>query len=91
MTLNEFFLKYQPIRNSVEKDRPYENRLFETFGKEQDTVYQTDPAFVWTIVTTDDDDSEVIVPGRRFVNRVGYFITTVEFTGLYLEIPIYEE
>lgn len=60
--MNTAFIKqYQPIRE-------YEiNELAE--------VRTFSPSHVWTVITNDAGDLE-IVPGIRFVNRYAYIVTT---------------
>lgn len=86
MTFSEFMETYKPVRNPIALHAQFGNTLFNVAGKEQDIVYQAPPTFVWTLLRTDDGKGVFLVPGRRFTNRVGYFIASVEYTGAYMEI-----
>lgn len=72
MTYEEWEKTYQPIRNWKD-DRPFESRMFETFGDELDFVDSCNILRVWTVVDT--DEGERIIEGMRFVNRIGYLVT----------------
>lgn len=89
LTLEQFFENFKPTTNPFTTHADFDNRLFGIRGKEQETVYQTDPRFIWTLLNTDGE--QYLVPGRYFVNREGYFVTTVEYNGSFLEIPVNEE
>lgn len=47
--------------------------MFETYGKEWEFVYSQPVSHVWTLV--DSDEGLLIVSGRAFVNRIGYFVS----------------
>jgi hypothetical protein len=71
--------KYRPILNditNVGEDAPFNGTMFETYGAELERVKKTEPHYVWTYVTGDNNE-DVIVAGFHFVNRMGYFITEV--------------
>lgn len=67
--------KYKPVINYIraEKypDHPAE-RMFETYGAEVEYVNSVDPKYVWTEIQG--DMSSLLVAGRAFVNRLGYYI-----------------
>lgn len=79
--------KFKPVQNHIEKTSAYDGAMFETFGPERDYVLSlanhADPeqrARVWTLV--DGEGSSLsIINGYCLVNRLGYFITEVPFSG----------
>lgn len=62
-------------------DAPFDGCVFETFGPELDAVRAADPACVWTLVSSDDDDGLYLLTGCHFVNRLGYLITERPWQG----------
>lgn len=75
ITEEKFDEEFTPIQNHL---RPGET-MFETFGPELDFVRAQPDNKVWTLMD-DDDGNLVIASGFHFVNRVGYYITTVPWT-----------
>lgn len=49
--------------------------LFETFGAELDFVRGCNPRQVWTLI--DADGELCVVSGCRFVDRLGYLVSTI--------------
>jgi hypothetical protein len=72
---------YRPVSNTLRTNAPFDGCMFETFGPELDAVTAADPACVWTIVSTDDDDGLYLLSGFHFVNRLGYLITERPWQG----------
>ena len=72
---------YKPLTETgVELADSWGARLFETYGDDMKTVLdvvEKEPRRVWTLV--DGDDGSYIVNGFRLVNRIGYYITKVEW------------
>jgi hypothetical protein len=60
--------QYKPI-----KDKQGEPVMFETYGKDLDTVLGTHPRYVWTYL--EGDSGSLITEGYHLVNRLGYYIT----------------
>lgn len=81
--------QYQPIKNSLVKDSPYDGCMFETQGMEMDYVRTNDTCFIWTLVDCDYED-QYILPGLHIINRVGYFITHTPWTNENLEVNVNE-
>lgn len=74
-----WFDTYQPIVNEISgngEDGPFNGCMFETYGPELEYIQQADPKHTWTYVTGDNGE-DVIVAGKHYVNRMGYFITKV--------------
>lgn len=79
MTYEEWADVYKPKINHLVKT---ETNLFETYGIELGYVLSTadyQPDTVWTLV--DGDEGTYIIDGYHLVNRIGYFITEVPYTG----------
>lgn len=68
MTYEEFCDEFQPIENTLTGN----GNTFETYGAEQDLVFETDEKLVWTEV--DGDGGCFIIAGRHYVNRIQYYI-----------------
>jgi hypothetical protein len=64
---------YKPVSNHLRAERGFEGTMFETFGAEIAHVMTQDHRYVWTLV--DGGDYYGITPSRRFINRLGYFVT----------------
>ena len=71
--------KYKPIKNKFEpSNAPYDGTMFETYGAEVRFVLTHPDNKIWTLVDVDGDC--LITSGYHHVNRIGYFVTEVEFT-----------
>jgi len=77
LSFEDWVAEYKPFRNSFDKNAPVNGLMFETYGSQLDLVNKHDHRFIWTYMETDDGKDIVIVDGKRYVNRVGYFITAV--------------
>ena len=71
MTYDEWVAEYNPLH--ARKGAPYDETMFETYGQELATVEDWAYRHVWTLIQ---DDGLHIIPGRHWINRLGYFITT---------------
>jgi hypothetical protein len=67
---------YKPIKNHIDKDSSFNGEMFETYGDEVAFVKQQDPSYIW-MYGDGDDGGSYIWSGWHFVNRIGYFITSV--------------
>lgn len=92
ITYDEFVEKYKPIVNHIQKDGEngsYNGFYFETYGEEVEYIEmyaKTFPRNVWTMLTGT-EAGDVLVSGYHYVNRFGYFITSVAFNeGEVIEI-----
>jgi hypothetical protein len=56
----------------VERYEP-EEKMYETHGEDWGYISTMPAQFVWTLLDTDDEP--VIVNGRSFVNRVGFYVS----------------
>ena len=82
MSYDDWFAKYKPVKNIIARNSEgygFEGCMFETFGEELNHVRKTNPKNVWTLL--DNEGTWEISSGLRVVNRLGYFITEVPFTG----------
>ena len=73
LTWAEFVEQFQPIRNVFSKDD--DQQMFETYGAEVDFVNNVPIDNVWTYLEV--EGGTVTTNGFHYVNRLGYFITTV--------------
>jgi hypothetical protein len=83
MNFEQWQDKYQPLLNHLDSNASFQNEagqgiMFETYGAELEFVKSIDPKYVWTY---GDEDGGYIVAGRRFVNRLGYFVCAVPHEG----------
>jgi hypothetical protein len=65
--------KFKPIKNHFAKDP--DETMFETYGEEVDFVVKADNKYVWTWIQG--DMSDLIVAGYHYVNRLGYYISSI--------------
>lgn len=91
MTYEQWWDTYNPIQNHIEANASFNGAMFETYGEEVDFVRSQDSGKIWTLVDGDDDQLYV-TSGYHLVNRIGYFVTEVPFTGTgFLDVPVYDE
>ena len=50
-----------------------EGKMYETYGEDLEYIKSMPDNFVWTLV--DGDEDSVVVNGKAFVNRIGYYIS----------------
>lgn len=83
-----FLERFKPVKNHFDDNASTDGLMFETYGEEYNFVIgKIDQRLVWTIVDAD-DGTTCVVSGWHFVNRIGYYVTTVPFAeGEHLEIP----
>ena len=70
---------YRPITNTTREE--WDGLLFETYGDDLAyvlSVANKEPRRVWTWV--DAEGGSYIINGYHLVNRIGYFITEVEWS-----------
>jgi len=77
MSFKDWADEYKPFLNPFEKNAPVNGFMFETYGAQLDLVNKQDHRFIWTYMETDDGKDIVIVDGKHYVNRVGYFLTAI--------------
>jgi len=83
MTYEEWGEKYQPIQNFT--DYGFDGHLFETYGTDIEFVQSVPHDRCWTLI--EGDEGLWIVEGRRFVNRLGYFVTMNSWSDA-VEVPV---
>jgi len=84
----DFVEKYKPIKNKVELDSAFDGCMYETYGDEFNAILDANEEHVWTLV--EEDGVLFITPKRRFVNRVGYFITEEPWEDENIQVVIDE-
>lgn len=78
ITLDEFEVRFQPLKNHLHPYAEFNGHLFNSYGPDGDVVdimLGKYPARVWTVVESDGDVT--ITSGYHFVNRIGYILTLV--------------
>lgn len=80
--IEEFEKKYGLVRRDPSTTESGHDYMLETFGRDLDLVAEcVDSKRVWTIVSGDSNGAAAyIVPGYRFVNRIGYILSEKPFT-----------
>ncbi len=76
MTYDEWVDTYKPIKNHTEYG--FESMMFETYGHELEFVQSVNNDRCWTLV--EGDEGLWILEGRRWINRLGYFVTINPWT-----------
>lgn len=82
MTVAEWQLEFNPVRNTLNRNATYDGHLFETYGSELAFVNSAPDDRIWTLLDSDSGDETVISPGWSRVNRMGYFVTTKPWGSL---------
>ena len=70
---DEFFEYYEPLENNAYAS--YNGCMYETHGEELEFVATHDKNRIWTLMDSDDGDSELIIAGFWRDNRLGYFVS----------------
>ena len=78
MTEDDFYSKFNPVKNHLVQDAAFDGCMFETYGKEFEHVKEigsneATKQTLWTIV--DSEDKLFFISGYHYVNRLGYLIT----------------
>lgn len=50
-----------------------DDRMYETYGEDMNYINSMPAQFVWTLM--DGDEDTIVVNGRGYVNRIGYYIS----------------
>lgn len=76
MTEDEFYEKFNLVKNHIEENAAFDGAMFETYGPEEEFIRKTaqeTPSKVWTII--DCDGKLYYSSGFHYVDRLGYLIT----------------
>jgi len=76
MDLDEWAATYKPIKNHIDTNSSFDGEMFETYGDELEFVKAQDEDRIW-MYGDGDDGGCYIWNGWHYVNRIGYFITSV--------------
>ena len=91
MTYEQWIETYKPMHNHIaDYSAAFDGTMFETYGDERNFIQErvnTAPDTIWTLVTGDSSNDWIIMSGRHYVNRLGYFVSQVPFTH-HMEIDI---
>jgi hypothetical protein len=87
----QWFEKYQPVRNKLNPNGCYMGYMYDTHGK--DAIHLIDSKIpnhqLWTLVDCDNEE-QYIIPGWHVVNRAGHFITKYPWIEEDLEVNLNE-
>jgi hypothetical protein len=85
LTVDDWEEQFHPRINHIDPNASFGGDdggfMFETYGDELAFVAAQDEHYVWTYVEA--SGPTYIVNGRRFVDRIGYFVTTVPWRKEY--------
>ncbi len=84
LSYEEWIETYKPMTNPFIK-APFNGYMFETYGKEHLYVRTAKNNNIWTLI---DAEGLWIIPGYRFVDRLGYFITEIPWEDEDIEVEI---
>jgi hypothetical protein len=78
ITEDDFYDRYNPVKNHLVKDAAFDGCMFETYGIEEEYIRNypkspITPRQIWTIVEA--EGIMYYVSGWHYVDRVGYLIT----------------
>lgn len=77
LTEDDFYERFNPIKNHIDTNAAFDGCMFETYGEEFDYITELiadgGNASVWTI--EDIEGKTYFVNGYHYVNRLGYIIT----------------
>ena len=79
-TDDDFYEKFNPVKNHIDNNASFDECMFETYGDELDyvkTLAKKNIKKIWTILDCDGD--LYIGAGLHYVNRHGYLITKEEW------------
>jgi hypothetical protein len=76
MDLDEWAAIYKPIKNHIDTNSSFDGEMFETYGDELEFVKAQDEDRIW-MYGDGDDGGCYIWNGWHYVNRIGYFVTSV--------------
>jgi hypothetical protein len=71
---DDWFEKYKPQLNHFTSLPDNDNYTFETFGEELEYVKKQNNKQIWTVLSTNFEESWII-PGYHYINRMSYYIT----------------
>ena len=77
----EFDKAYPLNANHLVTGSSWGGDMFETYGEEFEYIRSLDPHNVWTWVDSEDSDAGVLLNGVHLVNRIGYLVSDVKWTG----------
>jgi hypothetical protein len=86
MTEDEWFDTYKPTKNSHDPEASWNGTLIGTSDAEQAQIKSASPDRIWTLTET--DGVMHLTNGFHTVNRLGYFVCSVPYSGPDIEIPI---
>ena len=95
MSEDEFYEKYNPVKNHLDANAAFDGCMFETYGKEHDHILTLaqDPQkknTVWTIIEA--EENLYYVNDYHYVNRLGYLVTKEQFPeGLNIVVKLDNE
>lgn len=70
------FLRDWPLlTNHLDDNASFDGCMFETYGPEHEFVRQQNPLCIWTVLE-DFDGNPAVASGYKWVNRLGYLIST---------------
>ena len=84
--VDQWFNKYDPLKNQFDDNASWNGYMFETFDEEVEFVRKQADNLVWTWV--DGEGGTFLLPGPHFVNRIGYFVCRKPWRNQSQEIQV---
>ena len=79
LTEDEFYEKYNPVKNHLKLDAAFDGQMFETYGEELQYIHDLNNIngsfrrTIWTIIEA--EGKLYYNSGYHYVNRLGYLVT----------------
>jgi hypothetical protein len=87
ITWKEYVEQYQPIKNHLVTDAPFDGYMYETFGEEVEYVLSLrNTRNVWAII--EDDGYKYVIPGYYYIAPLGYIITEKPWENNRVEVTL---
>lgn len=84
---DRWFDRYLPERNGINPSKRFNGSLYGLSEADLEYIDRCPNSHVWTLVQT--EAGEAIVPGNRFMNRIGYFVTSRPYGTISAPAQIY--
>lgn len=89
MSFKEWEAKYQPIKNHLRENAPWNGIWFDATGDEDKFIREQNPFNVWAYSDIEEDGEAYLVSGYRFRSGIGHFITKNPWMdGEDIQIPL---
>lgn len=84
ISYEEFVNTYKPRQNPY-INAPFNGCMFETYAQEHAYIKTVKDNHIWTLINA---EGLWILPGYRFVDRLGYFVTDIPWEDQNIEVDV---